>query len=75
MGFGTGGFRMILIWLVFLVMVVLAIYALNHVVAERKLGQDKTGTVETPMDILKKRYARGEIDEKEFNQKKQNLTS
>ncbi|OGR00548.1 MAG: hypothetical protein A2505_01230 [Deltaproteobacteria bacterium RIFOXYD12_FULL_55_16] len=30
---------------------------------------------ETPLDILKKRYARGEIDAEEFGQRKKNLES
>jgi putative membrane protein len=30
---------------------------------------------ESPMDILKRRYASGEIDREEFEQKKQDLSS
>lgn len=35
---------------------------------------DKTNIgTESPLDILQKRYARGDIDEKEFDRKKRNL--
>jgi putative membrane protein len=31
--------------------------------------------IETPLDILKKRYAKGEIDKEEFDRKKKDLES
>jgi putative membrane protein len=37
--------------------------------------EQRSGTgEETPLEILKKRYARGEIDDEEFDEKKQRLT-
>ena len=38
-----------------------------------KNGQGQNLTAETPLDILKKRYAKGEIDQEEFEAKKRVL--
>ncbi|MCD6192100.1 MAG: SHOCT domain-containing protein [Candidatus Aminicenantes bacterium] len=63
-----GGF-MWLFWLAVLVAVILLI---------RWLIQSKPGEQsqsENTLEILKKRYARGEIDKEEFEQKKRDLLS
>lgn len=67
MGFG-GGF-MWLFWILLIVMVVVLIKWLTGTSS----GSDHSGPVETPLDILKKRYANGEIDRQEFEQKKRDI--
>ncbi len=66
-GFG-GGFMMLFFWaLVILLIVWFAKSARseNHSDANRE---------KSPMEILKERYAKGEIDQKEFEEKKKDLT-
>jgi len=67
-GMGFGMISMVLFW----VIVVLGI-----VVLVRWIGTGSTGAGQTPaksaLDILKERYARGEIGREEFEQKKRDL--
>ena len=67
MGYGYGGGFM---WLIVLVLVGVVIYFLLQV--SKSKGSDGS-IIETPLDILKKRYAKGEIDEEEFGRKKKDL--
>ena len=63
-GMGFGWPFMLLFWAGMIVAVVLII----------KWLAGPTGTPrKTPLDVLKERYARGEIDQKEFEQKKRDL--
>ncbi len=57
---------------VFLVLIILVVTALVKWLSDRNPG---SGSEETPLQVLKKRYARGEIDEKEFERKKRDLES
>lgn len=70
-GFGGGamGIGMILFWgLIIAVVVVLA-----RGVGARPGG---SGLVEkTPLDILRERYARGEIDKREFDERRRDLSA
>src|SRR4030042_4948412 len=69
MGYGYyGGFM----WLILLVVAGIVIYFLLK--ASRSRGADDS-IGETPLNILKKRYAKGEIDKEEFEQKKKDLES
>jgi putative membrane protein len=57
-----------------------AILILGIIVLVRLLGRDTsraatTTPEETALDILKKRYARGEIDKHEFEEKKRDLAT
>ena len=69
MGYGYGGGFM---WLIVLVLVGVVIYFLFQVSKSKGSGG---AIIETPLDILKKRYAKGEIDTEEFNRKKKDLES
>ncbi len=70
-GYGRGmmhyGFGGIFMWIIFLVIIVFLVYFIIHVTKSRIPGK------ETPLDVLKKRYARGEITKEEFQRIKKDL--
>jgi len=65
-GFVGGGFM----WLFWIVLIVIAVWAVSAVTG----GGRSHRVDESPVDILKARYARGEIDREEFEQKKRDIT-
>lgn len=67
-GWGMGGLLMVLLWIVIIVAVVWAVKSL----VGGRTGNAGPRSV-TPLEILKARYARGEIDKDEFEQKKRDL--
>ena len=67
MGFG-GGLFMILFWVVIVVAVVMLVKWLAGGSSRIDLPRGKSA-----LDILKERYARGEIGKEEFEQKKRDL--
>ena len=67
MGFGIGWFTMIIFW----ALLILGIFYFVKIIA----GSPKKGDRgETAIDILKKRYAKGEISKEEFDKIKDDLT-
>ncbi|PLX50769.1 MAG: electron transporter RnfE [Desulfobulbaceae bacterium] len=62
-GMGFGWFFMILFWAIFIFIVVALV---------KKIGS--AGEQETAENILKKRYARGEISKDEFEQLKKDIS-
>ena len=71
---GYGGWGMMLMWLVVVVVAVLIIYFL----LARRSGDDlheSSRMGETPLEILKKRYARGEITKEEYDRMKDDIES
>ncbi len=66
-GFGYGG---VFMWLIFLIVLGVAIY---FIVQALKGKNVIGGTQDTPLDILKRRYAKGEITKEEFDQTKKDL--
>ncbi len=65
-GFGFGWIFMIIFWILIILGVVALVRYLGN--SEKSVKDDKT-----PLEILKERYARGEIDKKEFEAKKKDL--
>ena len=61
-----GGFDMILMWLVPIAVVIALVVYLT-----KRPGWDSAG--KTTTDILKERYARGEIGKEEFSEKKRDI--
>ena len=66
MGWG-GGVAMIIFWIIIIILIVVLVKFIatqSSVRTERK---------ETPIEIIKRRYASGEIDKEEYEQKKKDL--
>jgi putative membrane protein len=66
-GFGYGG---VFMWLIFLIVLGVAIY---FIVQALKGKNVIGGTQDTPLDILKRRYAKGEVTKEEFDRMKKDL--
>ena len=62
----------LLMWIIFLILIGLVIYL---VVQGARSKTSESSFRETPMDILKKRYAKGEITKEEFEKMKKDLES
>lgn len=69
-GMGMGYFGMIFTFFFWVMVIVLIVY-LVKMVMDRGKGGDLS---ETPEDILKKRYARGEISKEELDKMKKDLS-
>lgn len=63
-------------WSYIVMFVMMALVVVGIFVFIRYFGQNSSSTqnTETALDILKKRYAKGEIDKKEFAEKRKELT-
>jgi len=68
MNFGYGGMFM---WLIFAVILIVVIYFINNSKSNESPGRSN----QTSLDIIKERYAKGEISEEEFEKMKRNLNS
>ena len=65
MGFG-GGFM----WLFWILLIVVIVWAVKAVTGSRNNPSERR---KSALDILRERYARGEIDKEEFEQKRKDL--
>jgi len=70
-GYGGMGLGMIWYWLIGAVILVTVVWLLS-----RSFGQNRPDYPNrSALDILKERYAKGEIDSKEFEEKRNHLNS
>ena len=66
-GFFGGGFM----WLLWLLLIFAVVYVFANLVGRGNSSPPEYK--DTPLDILKKRYARGEIDEEEYERRRDEL--
>lgn len=72
---GNGAWMMSGMWLIpglFWILIIAGVVLLVRWLSERH-GQGKTSLAESSLDILRRRYAKGEIDREAFQQMKQDL--
>ncbi len=72
-GFGLGGFGMGIGMLLFWGLIIFVVVALVRAFAGTGWGYDRSereARPRSPLEILRERYARGEIDRNEFEQKR-----
>ncbi len=65
-----GGFGMGFGWILWIAIIALIVF-----LVWQNLRQDKTlgGSKNSPLEILKQRYAKGEVDKEEYEEKKRDL--
>jgi len=75
MGWGYGGWFSSMIEIIFLVAVVVGVFFLIRwiISASTKQSGQESGAGDSALEILRKRYARGEINKEEFEEKKKDL--
>ncbi len=73
MMWGNQGFMGGFMWIFWIAIIVGIIFLVKWIVIQSRPGGQQQG--ENSLEILKKRYARGEIDKEEFEQKKKDLLS
>lgn len=72
MGGGVWLWLLICVGIVFLFLIVAGLLFMFIAMIKRP-PKDNPPVIETPLDILNRRYANGEIDKKEYDQRKKDL--
>ncbi|MBW1903148.1 MAG: SHOCT domain-containing protein [Deltaproteobacteria bacterium] len=71
--YGMSWFGHITMMLLWIGIVVGIIFLIRWLFVSRQSRREGSGSADLPFDILKERYARGEIDKDEFEVKKKDL--
>jgi putative membrane protein len=67
------GYGMWFGWIIWVVIIGLIVYLIVKLTTQKGGGGQQGPSQETPLDVLKKRYARGEISKEEFESIKKDL--
>lgn len=73
MGFGVGWILMVLFWVLLIVAIAVLIKWLIAPSGSRSSSDAPSSSRRTALDILRERYARGEMDHEEFEERKRRL--
>jgi len=73
-GYGMGWFGPILMIAFWIAVIVGIVFLIRWLVLSARPGSHGTAAGESALEILKKRYARGEINKEEFEEKRKDLT-
>ncbi len=74
-GWGMGWFGMIFMLLFWVLVIVGLIFLIKWLVQTTRKGAESSNGGSRALDILKERYAKGEINKEEFEEKKKDLMS
>jgi putative membrane protein len=72
-GYGMGWFWTIVMVVFWIAVIVGIIFLIKWLVISTSAGGRGARSEDSPLEILKQRYARGEIDKEEFEEKKKDL--
>ena len=70
---GNHGFMGGFMWIFWILVIIGLVFLIKWIVQSNKLSESRIS--DSSLEILKKRYARGEIDKQEFEHKKKDLLS
>lgn len=73
-GYGMGWFSNIIMVAFWIAVIVALIFLIRWLVITPRTGGHLARTEDSALEILKRRYARGEINKEEFEEKKRDLT-
>jgi len=72
-GFGFGGGWMMIIWWILIIVVIVYLFRWLAPTSAGWPGTQEKSNSDRALEILKERYARGEIDKEEYERKKREL--
>jgi putative membrane protein len=72
-GYGMGWFGMILMAAFWIAVIVGIVFLIRWLVVSTGTGSRKASSNDSALEILKRRYAQGEINKQEFEEKKKDL--
>ena len=72
-GYGMGWFGQIIMLAFWIAVIVGIVFLIRWLVLSTRASGNKTHSEDSALEILRKRYARGEIDKEEFEEKKKDL--